>query len=480
MKLFAKVAALLLGAAGSLLASAQISSFTHIIVVVQENRSPDNLFQGLCIPPYGSSGACGPGSNQYDIQGFGIDKKGNNIPLKQVPLGNGFDPSHSHAAFDLMCHLDSSTNQCGMDGLSSLNCPIKCSFQYVQPADVHPYLTMAQQYGWANSMFQTNQGSSGPAHQFIFGGTSAKGAADDLNATFVADNPANAKGCLAPLNTVYELISPQTAPKEFDLINNPLGTVCFSRPTMASLLDSKGRSWKYYTPGSDSLWTAPNWIRDICAPDQNYENCNGPEWKSNVDLNPLHLLQKDLPGCQLPAVSWVIPTGQNSDHPSADGTHTGGPSWVAGLVNAIGESACTDTVKGKVLSYWQDTAIIITWDDWGGFYDHRQPTLLSVPSQGQGDYQLGFRVPLLIVSAYTNPMIDNMNQYDFGSILRFMERNFGIPEGSLGFADRRSQTDLRAFFNLNQTPRQFHHISAPLSLHFLVNDRRPMDPPDND
>jgi phospholipase C len=476
---FAAKTILLLAAIGSVLAPAQISSFTHIIVVFQENRTPDNLFQGLCIPPYGSSSACGTGANQYDIQSFGIDRNGNNISLNQVPLGNVFDPGHSHPAFDLMCHVDPSTNQCRMDGLSSVNCPNSCSFEFVQPTDVHPYLTLAQTYGWANSMFQTNQGPSAPAHQFIFGGTSAPSAGDDSNATFVAENPSG-KGCLAPLNAVYKLISPQTAPKESDLINNPLGTVCFTRPTMASLLDSKTLTWKYYTPGANNIWTAPNWIRGICGPDSNYTSCNGSEWANNVDLNPQHLLQKDLPNCQLPAMSWVIPTGQNSDHPGVDGTHTGGPSWVAGIVNAIGESGCTDTVNGKVLSYWQDTAIIVTWDDWGGFYDHRRPTFLSVPSQGQGDYQLGFRVPLLVVSAYTNPMIDNTNQYDFGSILRFIEQNFGIQEGLLGFADQRSQTDLTPFFNLNQMPRHFQHISAPHGLEFLVNDHRPMDPPDDD
>jgi len=329
-------------------------------------------------------------------------------------------------------------------------------------------------------MFQTNQGPSAPAHQFIFGGTSATSAGGDSNATFVAENPLSPKGCLAPLNAIYELISPQTAPKEFDLVNNPLGTFCFTRPTMASLLDSKGRSWKYYTPGPNSIWTAPNWIRDICGPDQDYLSCNGPEWKNSVDLNPQHFLQNDLLGCQLPAVSWVIPAGQNSDHPSSDGTHTGGPSWVAAIVNAIGESTCTDVVNGKALPYWQDTVIIITWDDWGGFYDHRRPTLLSVPSQGQGDYQLGFRVPLLFVSAYTNPMIDSTNQYDFGSILRFMEHNFGIQEGALGFADQRSQTDLTAFFNFRRAPRPFQHISAPLGLEFFLNDHSPMEPPDND
>ena len=477
MKFAARI--ILLAALGSTLASAQISSFQHVVVVVQENRTPDNLFQGLCIPPYGNSGACGTGSNQYDIQSFGVDIKGNNVALNAVPLGNAYDPGHGHAGFEQLCHASQNSYQCNMDGLSSANCPLNCSLEYVQPTDVHPYITLAQQYGWANSMFQTNQGPSTPAHQFLFGGTSAPSAEDDYKAIFVAENPGGL-GCLAPLNAVYKLISPQSAPKEFNLINNPQGTTCFSRYTMASLLEYTGNDWKYYSPGENNIWTAPNWIREICGPNWNYTKCEGYEWMAHVDLNPRDLLTTDLPACNLRPVSWVIPTGQNSDHPGPGGTHTGGPSWVAGIVNAIAESGCTDWVDGNQVPYWQDTAIIVTWDDWGGFYDHRKPTFLSAPNQGQGDYQLGFRVPLLFVSAYTNPMIDSTNQYDFGSILRFIEQNFGIDEGALGFADQRSQTDLTAFFNLNRAPREFQHINAPLSLEFLKNDKRPMDPPDND
>jgi len=478
MKSATKIA-VLVAAILSISASAQVSSFSHIVVIVQENRTPDNLFQGLCIPPYGSSSACGTGAGQYDIQSFGFDNKGNQISLNEVPLGNAFDPGHAHAAFERMCHLNPSTNQCGMNGLRSAGCPDSCSFEFVQPTDVHPYLTLAQQFGWANNMFQSNQGPSAPAHQFLFGGTSAPSADDDANAIFVAENPGG-KGCLAPLDAVYKLISPQTEPNEYELVNDPLGTVCFSRPTMATLLDAQGLNWKYYSPGENSIWTAPNWIQEICGPDANYTQCQGTEWKQHVDLNPQHLLTKDLPNCTLPAVSWVIPIGQNSDHPSADGTHTGGPSWVASIINAIGESSCTDTINGTPVAYWQDTAIVVTWDDWGGFYDHRQPTFLTAPNQGWGDYQLGFRVPLLVVSAYTPQMIDNTNQYDFGSILRLIELNFGITEGSLGFADERSQTDLAGFFNFRRRARIFRHIDAPLDLKFFMNDKRPMEPPDTD
>jgi phospholipase C len=240
---------------------------------------------------------------------------------------------------------------------------------------------------------------------------------------------------------------------------------------MASLLDSNSRSWKYYTPGLNSIWTAPNKIREICVPDANYQNCTGSEWKNNVDLTPSDVLT-DIAACRLANVSWVIPAGQTSDHPGNH--HVGGPSWVASIVNAIGTSTACDNKTG----YWKNTAIFVTWDDWGGWYDHEPPTLLSRPNQGQGDYQYGFRVPLLVVSAYTPVAFVENDRHDFGSILRFIEHNFGIAEGALNFADARATTDLSNFFKLNRRARTFVPIAAPLDANYFLNDKRPMEPPD--
>ena len=150
---------------------------------------------------------------------------------------------------------------------------------------------------------------------------------------------------------------------------------------------------------------------------------------------------------------------------------------MASIVNAIGGSPCKNP-DGS--SYWDSTAIFITWDDWGGWYDHEPPTILSLPNAGQGDYQYGFRVPLLVVSAYTPRGYINNSRHDFGSILRFVEHNFGITEGALNFADARSKTDLTSFFNWNQPPRTFLAIPAPMGAAHFLNDNSPMEPPDTD
>jgi phospholipase C len=469
------VGLLLLVSAVRVVCQGQISSFQHVVIIFQENRTPDNLFQGLC----GTNGSLCP--VPYDIWQSGTDNLGHNVPLIPISLASPWAPAHRHQNFLKLCRLNSTTNQCRMNGLPSTNCAIsECPFAYVPPSEVTPYTTLAQQYGWANYMFQTNQGPSPSAHAIIFSGTPAPSAADDEAAIFVSEWQ-NVFGCLTPLNAVYNFISPQTAPNEYTEINNPLGTFCFSHDSMATLLDQHvpPLSWKYYTPSALSIWDAVSWFEDLCQPDSTYTTCTSAEWKNDVDVHPADVLT-DIGNCNLRNVIWVIPTVQNSDHVAKGKGSTGGPSWVASIVNAIGQSACKDTVNGQALTYWQDTAIFITWDDWGGWYDHEPPTLLSKPNEGQGDYQYGFRVPLVVVSAYTpTGYIDN-NRHDFGSILRFVEQNFGIPEGALNFADQRATTDLTEFFKLGQSPRKFAPISAPLKADFFLNDARPDEPPDDD
>ena len=109
-------------------------------------------------------------------------------------------------------------------------------------------------------------------------------------------------------------------------------------------------------------------------------------------------------------------------------------------MNTVGASNNCDGGQG----YWKDTAVLILWDDWGGWYDHEVPSLVKQP---QNDYEMGFRVPLMVVSAYTPAGYIDNGRYDFGSVLRFIEQNFGLQEGLLGFADARSKTDLTTFFS---------------------------------
>ena len=459
-------------------ASAQIVSFSHIVLIVQENRTPDNLFYALCLPPYGSASSCStqPGASQYNIQTTkwrdNTSPNGVFTPTT-IPLSNQYDLRHSHADFLAMCDLNPATGRCRNDGAAQVVCVGICApkpqFRYVDNSlgALNPYLDMVKQYGWANYMFQTNQGPSYPAHQFLFGGTSAPSATDDAAGIFAAEEMSggggkvNRTGCTSSVGTLVQLITPTG--------ENQTTYPCFEHQTMADVLPPLF-TWRYYVPSVKPAWTAPLSIQHLCESSGPGGECLSQVWTNNLDMNPADVLT-DIANCNLRSVTWVIPSGVNSDH--AKGNDGGGPSWVASIVNAIGNSSACDGNTG----YWKNTAIVVTWDDWGGWYDHEPPKILPAP---EGDYQYGFRVPLIFISAYTpTGLIDNQH-HDFGSILRFIESNFGIKKGALNFADARSTHDLSAFFNLSAAPRPFATISAPLSGSFFINDRRQPTDPDDD
>ncbi len=353
-------------------APAQIASFQHVILVVQENRTPDNLFQGLCPTTNPSACSTQPGPQQYNIQTTGwLDKTsptGTTNP-KAVHFGLDYDLSHEHSAFVSMCDLNSS-GACAMDGAAYVGClpitklcPTRAAFGYVDNSTgaVRPYLHLVKAYGWGNYMFQTNQGPSFPAHLFLFGATSAPSADDDYNGIFAAENTASGSaGCAAEITSRVWLINPQGV--EFAQM-----FPCFERPTLADLLEARGVSWRYY--GSDvagawnnstatGIWMAPNSIKHICVAVG--QKCTGTQWTSHVEFNPSAVLSDISTNCNLRGVSWVIPDSFNSDH-MVNVRNTGGPSWVASIVNAVGTSKCKN-LDGS--SYWGSTAIIVTWDDW--------------------------------------------------------------------------------------------------------------------
>ena len=303
---------------------------------------------------------------------------------------------------------------------------------------------MAEEYTFADRMFQTNQGPSFPAHQFIIAGTSAPTATSDLFASENVVVPENAgsnkaAGCAGPVGETVALIDPagSEATKQFP---------CFEHPTLADLLDSAGITWRYYAPSAGSIWTGPNAIQHLR---------NGTDWQ-NVIIPQTNVL-KDITNGQLAQMTWVIPSGQASDH--ALSNDASGPSWVASVVNAIGNSP-----------YWSSTAILITWDDWGGWYDHVAPTILN-------SYEYGFRVPLIVVSPYAKRGYVSHVTHDFGSLLRFTEATFNLP--NLGYADSLAD-DLSDCFDFNQIPATFQPFSSKLDAAYFLSDKcAPLDPDDD-
>jgi phospholipase C len=425
--------------------------FQHVVVIVQENRTPDNLFQDPVLIKNGA-----------DIAQSGLNSQGQTINLAPESLATVYDLSHAHSAFVAM--YDGGK----MDGADQIpftclpnqqNCPpANPQYYYVNPSEVAPYFQMAETYTFGDRMFQTNQGPSFPAHQFILSGTSAPTATSDL---FAAENPVGVPGagsntgCTAPPEELVALIDPSGNESSAQY-------PCYDHPTLTDLLDTKGVSWHYYAEGvsssETSIWTAPNAIKHICDP--NTQNgvvtCTGTEWTAHVTLTPSQVLT-DIANNQLAQVVWVTPDGADSDHPA--GNTGGGPSWVASVVNAIGNSA-----------YWSNTAIILTWDDWGGWYDHVAPTIVN-------SYEYGFRVPLIVISQYAKPAYISHTQHNFGSILKFIEEVYGTP--TVGYADVKSD-DLADCFDYSQAPLTFSAIPGEKDAHYFLTRPPTNIPPDTD
>jgi phospholipase C len=370
--------------------------------------------------------------------------------LQPISLTVPYDLDHSHFAFEVEYdrgRLDAfnmeKSSKC--HGRRHAGCPQPedRAYGYVPRDQVRPYFDIAEQYAFADRMFETNSGPSFPAHQYILSGTSTTDEGSSLRAS---EEPLTAKqkytgGCDSPRGSLVQLIDMSGA-------ENQEVFPCFNRLALTDLIEAKSLTWHYYqASGGAGAWNAPDAIRHIRE---------SPEYATDVVYPPSAVLT-DVAEGRLSSVAWVTPTEAESDH---GGFNVGtGPSWVASVVNAIGES-----------KYWNDTVIFILWDDWGGWYDHVQPPQFN-------SFELGFRVPLIAVSPYAKTAYISHRQHEFGSILKFIEETFGL--GSLGSTDVRSD-DLKDCFNFAQRPRRFKPIPAPHDAAYFLNQPISTADPDTD
>jgi len=408
------------------------TKISHVVIIFQENRTPDNLFHGL-------KGA--------DIAEYGYNSAGRRVKLAPIPITEPYDLDHEHRAYA----IESDNGK--MDGFNlehSSYCKGKTcikqavrAYGYVPRTEVVPYFAMAEQYGFGDRMFQTNEGPSFPAHQYILSGTSTLNPSSTLRAS---ENPFTPKqtytgGCDAPQGSLVQFIDANGQELQE-------GYPCFDRPALTDLVDAKGLTWHYYqSHGGAALWNGPDAIKHIR---------DSSEYSTDVTWPPSKVLT-DIAGGNLANVVWVIPTGAESDH--ANTNNGSGPDWVASVVNAIGES-----------KYWDNTAIFLTWDDWGGWYDHVSPPVYN-------SYELGFRVPLVVISPYAKKGYVSHVQHEFGSILKFTEETFGL--GSLGTTDVRAD-DLSDFFNFNKKPRPFKQIPSVRHGDYFLTQPVSNEDPDDD
>ncbi|MGA7356937.1 MAG: alkaline phosphatase family protein [Candidatus Cybelea sp.] len=413
------------------------SPITHIVLIVQENRTFNNLFATF-------PGATGATRGKKKASG-----RVESVTLKETNLGGQRNFNHNYKsfltgydngkldAFNLIKFANNNKNEG--------NGP----YEYVNPSQIQPYWQIAEQYGLANAMFATQGSDSFPAHQDLIRGGTAIDSSDSL-----IDNPpySGAWGCDSAPGTKTSLINTYLQVRRgvgpFPCTQDFPGSGANYR-TLRDLMDNASVSWKYYTPeigASGAIWDA----FDVISPVR-----FGSEWGTNVNWPETNIFN-DISNGQLANMSWVIPDGVNSDHPNRSGDT--GPSWVASIVNAIGES-----------QYWDSTAIIVVWDDWGGFYDPVPPPL---PRDNQGGP--GLRIPMLVVSPYAR--IGSGSQggyisntvYAFGSIIRFVEDTFNL--GRLGTTDGTSNS-MDDMFNFYQSPRQYQSIGSKYSRSYFMHQK---------
>jgi phospholipase C len=400
-------------------AASRGTKIKHIVIIVQENRTVDNLFNGL-------RGA--------DTVTTAKDHRGRTVQFHTVKLEDSAGPCHSHLCWKTTYDAGKLD---GWDLVSPQRSQPDYDYALVDPSETAPYFTMAQTYTFADRFFQSNSGPSFPAHQYLIAAQSM-----DVDENPVMISQPDVWGCDSPSKTRTLVIGSDG--------EDHLGPFpCFDYKTLADEMDSTGISWRYYvpnlgTPGGN--WSAFDVIRHIR---------DSRDWTNDV-ISPESKVLNDVPAGTLADVTWVIPNHFNSDH--AGGGNTG-PDWVASVVNAIGTSP-----------FWDSTAIFVTWDDWGGWYDHVQPQQLDLMG-------LGYRVPLIVISPYARLGYVSHVQHEQASIMKFSEETFGLP--SLGLADARAD-DLSDCFNFSQQPTPFRLVQTQLKPSYFLHQPQSDLPPDED
>ncbi len=271
------------------------------MLVIQENRTFNDLF------------ATFPGATGATVGKEIVRRKPRSINLTEVSLTGSKNLNHSYQGF--LIAYDNGNND-GFNEVKYINSKKSEGtqpYEYVNPSDVEPYWNMAKQYGLANAMFTTQGADSFPAHQdLIRGGTEI-----DANDSLI-DNPPYGKawGCDSAPGTATTLITtglvlePHAGPFPCSNAFPYYGSGGYK--TLRDLLDAKSTSWKYYTPAigdSGAIWDA----FDAIAPVR-----YGSEWGTNVNWPETNVFN-DISNGTLPAMSWIVPDAQNSDHPGKGG-----------------------------------------------------------------------------------------------------------------------------------------------------------------
>jgi phospholipase C len=373
----------------------------HVIFIIKENRTTDHLFGRF------------PG-----VDGVTQGLDGERVrPLTKPPDRLAEDIPHCYE-----CAIES-WNEGRMDNFARTEPGERYAYTQMQGREDLPnYWRWAEEFVLSDNFFASAQGPSFPNHLYTIaaqsGGTHFNPNQDQARVTIFTQETGLAKswGCDTLEETYVEVVD-----SEGQIERVP---PCFDFKTEADLLDGRGIPWSYYAAWNDQrgyVFSAFSAIERV--------RMNPEVWQRHIF--PVDNFVADVEDGRLAPVTWITPRYELSEHPEWSFCH--GENWTTEIVNAVMES-----------EFWKDTAIFLTWDDYGGFYDHVTPPQVD-------RFGFGFRVPLLTISPYAKRGYIDSQVGEFSSVLRFIEDNWGLSQ--LTHRDR-DAFNLSYAFDFEQRPRR--------------------------
>ncbi len=363
----------------------------HVVFLIKENRTFDNLFGTF------------PGANGTRV---GMDRGVERPLLRGTDQATGEDIPHCYP-----CALEA-WDHGRMDGFDQTEAADRWAYTQLHRDQLPNYWRWASRNVLFDNVFASAQGPSFPNHLFTIAAQSGG----------AHDNPRRPPGlgsltfgCDAPPQQLVEVVDSEGTVKKVP--------PCFDFLTEGDLLNDAKIPWAYYAAQEDQrgyIWSAYSAIR-------RYRE-HPERWRQHV--HPVDSVVADIRRGALAPVTWITPRFELSEHPEYNFCH--GENWSTQVIDAIMRSPS-----------WKDTAIFLTWDDYGGFYDHVPPPQVDA-------FGFGIRVPMLVLSPYAVDGKVSHELGEFSSVLRFIEDNWRI--GKLTHRDREA-TPMMSAFDFHQDPR---------------------------
>jgi phospholipase C len=379
----------------------------HVVFIVKENRTFDTYFGEF------------PGAEGTTT---GQTCNGKVIPLRRA---TDTSPGPVHSFDQALKAINGGRMNC-FDKLYEGK-DLEAYVQYDE-AQIPNYWKYARKFALADHFFSSIYGPTGPEHLWTISGQS------DRFVDHVRDDQAGIgearEYCDDSQERAFSFkkLTPQERDHAYELEDerNSVDEMvklywierwpCTDFLTMMDLLEKAGVSWLYYR--GENPWADPmRQVRHLRR---------GPLWQKRV-LESQFI--PDVNAGRLPAVSWLIPPVHLSEHPP--GSVCEGENWTVRVINAVMRS-----------EDWNHTAIVLVWDDFGGFYDHVPPPHVDI-------YGFGPRVPAIVISPWAKSGYVEKRTLEFSSVLKLIERLHDLP--SMTSRDARAN-DMLQMFDFEQRP----------------------------